>query len=121
VKYNAYGGAFFLRQYKPIGNRFYFFVDESIGAGGSKTTTHFEGSPSSDDKGINLNLSVYPGVACNVTRHFQLETGLQNLFSVTYQHNKYAGGGNDHSFGASTAFSQLFNNLYLGARFMFGN
>ena len=122
-KTDQFGGAVFLREYKPLGSRFYFFVEEDLGAGGSKTTTNnisTPGTPQTVNKTFALYVSVYPGVAYSVTAHFQLETGLQNCFSANYGRTTYDGGGKQDIFNVATAFNQPFDNLYLGARFLFG-
>ena len=82
-----YGAGFFVRKYLNLGSKFYIFGQGSLGAnfGENKYST----GQGTDTKFYSVNLNFYPGIAFEINRTFQLEAGLNDLFTVSYQRGKY--------------------------------
>ncbi|MCG2614483.1 porin family protein [Terrimonas sp. NA20] len=82
-----YSAGVFARKYKPIGNSgFYIFGTGSL-AGVLTRYTDTYPQPGSDTKtkGTAVNLSVDPGVSYAVNKWLQIEAGLNNLLTLSYQ------------------------------------
>jgi len=81
-----YGASFFVRKYLNLGSKFYLFGQGSLG--GSFSEVEYSTTYGTDSKSYIVNLSFYPGIAFEINRTFQLEAGLNDLFSVSYQRGK---------------------------------
>lgn len=88
-KSNYYGVGIFLRQYIPLGKSFYLFLEEGLFG---QTGKQEENNPLvpylRETKYTGADLYVYPGVAYNITRKFQLELSLNRLLSINYNRQK---------------------------------
>jgi hypothetical protein len=86
-KQRNYSVGVFVRKYKPIGNSgFYFFGTGTLSGVLSRNTDTYPGiSPDTKTKGTGINLSVEPGISYAVNRWLQVETGLNNLLTLSYQ------------------------------------
>ncbi|RXK83790.1 hypothetical protein [Filimonas effusa] len=122
-KQNTYGIGGFLRQYKPFGNGFYVFTQESLLLGYTKAGEFA--------KTYSGAVSFAPGLAYDVSKKFQLELSLNNLVYANYGHSKTtrpAVGSTPESVTKQTNFnigSSLSNlaevgNITIGARFVLG-
>ncbi|MEP6466160.1 MAG: hypothetical protein ABJB05_07625 [Parafilimonas sp.] len=125
-KINTYGAGVFLRQYKPLGKGFYIFAQETLGLDYTKSTSQYIDSVSaSNSKQIYVGLTVNPGLAYDVSKHFQLELlFFNNLISVSYSHTTSTSNAptvkaDNFSLGANLDGSQL-TSLNVGAKIFFG-
>ncbi|HTF29833.1 MAG TPA: outer membrane beta-barrel protein [Flavitalea sp.] len=82
-----YGAGVFVRKYLNLGSKFYLFGQGSLG--GNFSENKYSTGQGTDMKSYSVNLNFYPGVAFEINRTFQLEAGLNDLFSVSYQHGNY--------------------------------
>ncbi|MBO9657568.1 MAG: hypothetical protein J7527_01975 [Chitinophagaceae bacterium] len=89
AKQRNYSVGVFARKYRPIGNSgFYIFGTASLSGGLLRNTDVY--SPSSPDiktKGTIVNLGVEPGISYAVNKWLQVETGLSELLTLSYQHS----------------------------------
>ena len=128
---NTYGAGIFLRQYKPLSKSFYVFAQEALmynytkGLVDSSTYYSFV-----DNRSHQVSLTVNPGIAYDLSKHFQLEIlFFSNLLSVSYSHSQlltHDNNGADEmrkynslNAGANFSASQL-TSLTIGAHFFFG-
>jgi opacity protein-like surface antigen len=129
-KTNAYGGGVFVRKYFPVISRLYIFGDAGVGFTSTKTDktlpNYYNGVPiKTTSKGWSGAVGITPGIAFAVSKKFQLETSLNNLFSVAYNSNKttgptdyYKGKSHQLSAGLYADGQAQFN---IGFRFLFNN
>ena len=89
-KNNSYGIGFFARKYKYLGSNFYLFAQTSFnGNYSSGSGRNFNQYPNKyNSNGFDIALSFYPGVSYAINNKFQIETGFNNLFNVSYSHTK---------------------------------
>lgn len=92
-KRNGYGLSVFARQYKNLGSSgFYLFLQGTTGFdlfnGEYKWQNSGASYPSRKEKGVNVQLSLAPGISYAVTPTFHIETGLNNLFYAMYNNTK---------------------------------
>lgn len=124
-KSNAYGGGIFLRQYKSIGKNFYLFLQSRLGYRFEKYDNNIAGLNSQNYKRQIVNLSATPGISYAITKRLHLETGLGNLFYLSYMHengngyNSNTGKYKTNTFNAGVDLN-AFSNLYFGFRFFIG-
>jgi hypothetical protein len=89
-KENDYGLGVFMRNYKYLGSRFYFFVETELGFSYSDYTqddsTSYPNHEDSKSYGISLGLS--PGVAYSLSSKWQLEAEFPNVLSAQYYYSK---------------------------------
>lgn len=108
------GGGFFIRKYATLGKGFYIFGQGRIGGGYVNYQMHDNTNVSYTQKGYNLGLNVYPGVAYSLTNRFQLEAGMPGILNVNYSSLKNNGTKNN-TFSASTSLTKL-GGLSIGFR-----
>lgn len=115
---STYGVGVYLREYQPIFKRFYLYEQEQL-------SLEYVPKQGGDDlTSYSLNLGFTPGIAYAISKHFQIETGLTNLFAATYSHSKdetSIGNTTTSSFSLASNLSQAFSNLTVGCQFVFGN
>ena len=92
-KRNGYGLNVFARQYKNLGSSgFYLFLQGTAGADlfNGEYKWQSSGYPNTNrkEKGVNIQLSLSPGISYAVTPMFHIETGLNNLFYAMYSNAK---------------------------------
>ncbi|MET0466505.1 MAG: hypothetical protein ABW007_25325 [Chitinophagaceae bacterium] len=82
-----YSAGFFARKYKPIGSSgFYIFGTGSLaGVLTRNTDTYPQPGTDTKTKATAVNLSVDPGVSYAVNKWLQIEAGLNNLLTLSYQ------------------------------------
>jgi hypothetical protein len=89
-KENDYGFGVFMRNYKYLGSRFYFFVETTLGFSYSDYTqddsTTYPNHEDSKSYGISLGLS--PGLAFSLSRKWQLEAEFPSVLSAEYYYSK---------------------------------
>lgn len=115
IKTDVYGLGIFLREYTPLSSRFLFFVQEELG--GSMTIGKQQDTTSYNQYEVSLSLD--PGIAYMASRKVQLEITFQNLFSVSYLHDK-SGPFTSSSFSTGVATPNL-QNVSLGFKFLLGS
>ena len=115
----SYGAGFFIRKYKPLGNRFLLFGESSLDYSNSDLTL---GNPVTDtQKAWSINLNVYPGLAYSVTKKFQVEASFPNLLEIGYSNMKSYQPLTPASTSKNFGFVANANNLFypaIGARFL---
>jgi hypothetical protein len=89
-KENDYGLSVFMRNYKYLGSRFYFFIETGLGFSYSDyTQDDSTGYPSHEDsKSYGIGLALSPGVAYSLSRKWQLEAVFPSVLSAQYSYNK---------------------------------
>ena len=84
---NNYGIGFFIRKYASLGKGFYLFGQGRLGTAYlTQSADQGSANSSTNSKGFNVGLGFYPGIAYQVSKHFQLETGFNNVFVMQYQY-----------------------------------
>jgi len=87
---NNYGIGFFVRKYASLGKGFYLFGQGRLGTTYLTQNSDQQNANSSySSKGFNIGLGFYPGIAYQISKRFQLETGFNDLFVMQYQHTDY--------------------------------
>lgn len=80
-----FGAGLFLRKYKNIGNKgFYFFLQSDLKWFNSEQEVKSPGFYIENSKHNEYSLSLYPGLSYAVSRKFHIEAGLANLLSISY-------------------------------------
>jgi hypothetical protein len=89
-KENDYSIGIFLRNYKYLGSRFYFFGETRLGFSyDDATSDDSTGYPTHEEtKSCNVNLSFSPGVAYALNRKWQLEVEFPGVLSAQYIHGQ---------------------------------
>jgi hypothetical protein len=126
-KQNTYGAGIFLRQYKPLGKGFYFFVQEALNYNYSKATwDSLAQQPYQKVTSNTISVVVNPGIAYDISKRFQIELiFLNNLISASYSNGKNEGLNNEvekdnaFSVGAFLDASQL-SYANIGFKIFFG-
>lgn len=86
---NIYGLGIFIRRYKTLGAGFALFAEGDLGGGYTLSNNYTEGGTKPPaNKSYTINAGFYPGIAYFISKHVQLETGLQNLAYIQYAHSK---------------------------------
>jgi hypothetical protein len=88
-KNNTYGGGFYLRKYLPLGKGFYLFGEGDALYSYSNSVNSPDGNSRTITKNSSAGIYFYPGVSYTVSKHFQLEIGLNNLVSINYSNYLY--------------------------------
>ena len=80
-----YGLGVFARQYKMLGSGFALFGEGDLGGQYSTSNYYTEGAPKpSPTQSYTISAGFYPGLAYFISRHVQLERGIQNLAYVKF-------------------------------------
>jgi len=87
-KRHAWGINAFIRKYLELGKNFYLFGEGNINAskGNGEDKSNF--GLISKTSGYGLNMGFAPGVSYQVSKRFQVEAGIGNLFYVGYNVSK---------------------------------
>jgi hypothetical protein len=119
---NGYGLAVFVRKYKALGAGFALFAEGDLGGTYQVSSAYTDGTtkpPSS--KSYTINAGFYPGVAYFITRHVQLETGLQNMAYIQYDHTKSGADATEvksNSFTVGTSLNQVVSSIVIGFKWV---
>lgn len=84
-KQRNYSVGVFARKYKPIGSSGFYIFGTGTLAGVLTRNTETYTSSDSKTKGTAINLAVEPGISYAVNKWLQVETGLSNLLTLSYQ------------------------------------
>jgi hypothetical protein len=117
----SYGAGFFLREYKALGKGFSISTQENlVGAYATATNNDIQ-----NGRGYSVSFVFTPGLSYAITPRIQLETSLQNLFFITYAHQKLGTDASNytyqHDISVGTNLSNTFTSLVLGIRFLLNN
>jgi hypothetical protein len=124
---NTYGAGIFLRKYRFLGNSgFSIFVQGNLGYNYYHyALTSPPGQTSYDSKRQTVYLNAYPGLSYTLTKKLQLETGFNNVLSLSYWHEKneqkdtQASSFDTHGFSVGSSLNNL-SNFYVGFRLLIG-
>jgi hypothetical protein len=125
-----YGGGIFIRRYVPVVNRLYIFGEGTASYAASKQTRdelYSNIKVSTENKGWSTSLSFTPGVSYGISKKFQLETGFNSLFSMSYGKSKLKylnapSGTKQTSEGFSAGISlENASTFYIGFRVLLNN
>lgn len=134
-KENDYSLGIFLRKYKPLGNRFYFFGESMLSFAYQLPTDDDPGNPviHQDGKNIDLSLGFSPGAAYALSRKWLMEVEFPNVISARYAHDKtnmvYSSAPPSPPTSSSTEITNQFNfstsltsnfQLEVGLRYLIG-
>ena len=126
-KTSSYSAGVFLRKYKNIGTSgFYLFVQGGLGGGYMTQKQEGPYTPGFDEsKRISVDIGAYPGLSYAISRKLHLETGFNNLLSLTYFHEKREAGNpvttyKTNGFSISSSLNNATSALYLGFRLLIG-
>ncbi|MBN8855913.1 MAG: hypothetical protein BGO55_15725 [Sphingobacteriales bacterium 50-39] len=119
---DTYGLGVFARKYKILGAGFALFGEGSLGGQYTPANNYTEGYPKPPaTKTYSILAGFYPGIAYFISPHVQLETGIQNLAYMQYQHANYGQSPNatkSHYFQVGTNFSQALQNFVIGIKWV---
>jgi hypothetical protein len=117
-----YGLGFLVRKYKTLGAGFALFAEGDLSGLYELSNNYDIGDTKPPaDKTYSINLGFYPGIAYFISRHVQLETGIQNLAYVQYGHTKMGQAPNEvksNTFSLGTNLNQLLNNFVIGVKWV---
>lgn len=86
---NSYGGGLFIRKYKQVGKGgFSLFLHGRLGGDYYKTEYAYTTPNADRARTYNIGMSAYPGVSYAVSKRFQIESGFNNVVSLSYTHEK---------------------------------
>lgn len=118
----GYGLGVFVRKYKTLGAGFALFAEGDLGGMYQLSKSYADGGTKPPaDKSYSINAGFYPGIAYFISKHVQLETGLQNMGYIQYAHAKT---GQDvaevksSTFTVGSSLNQAFNNLIVGFKWI---
>lgn len=83
VNSKTYGGGIFLRSYKVVAKNLYLFGQARVGT----SIEHEEQTSNTDlrrSETYRINLTIYPGIAYQITKKLQLEAGFPELLRLGY-------------------------------------
>jgi hypothetical protein len=87
IKYNNYGGSFFVRKYLALGKGFFVFGEGDLfGQRGKYTIPQTVGDYI--QKTFTTGLGIYPGLSYAITKKFFLEIGMPQLASFSFTNTK---------------------------------
>lgn len=124
-KYDGYGAGVFVRRYKPIGKSgFYVFGQAGLGVQQTKQEIKDLGTSVIERNTItSIAANAFPGISFAVSRKFHLESGFNNLITISYAGEKReqgtAGNMNTYKssgFGLTTSLSNAQSAFYVGFR-----
>ncbi|HEY8734447.1 MAG TPA: hypothetical protein VIL90_07785 [Puia sp.] len=109
-KMDNYGIGIFFRQYKNLGKEFYIFGELAGGYSGSTSSSvDSTGKKISTGTGYGGSISITPGIAYKISKHFMLEITIPQIFSAAYSSSKTKSGSatiqSGDSFGINTNIS----------------
>jgi len=119
---DSYGLGVFVRRYKNLGANFALFAEGDLSGSYGRSNTYSDGGVKPpDSKGYSINAGFYPGLAYFISRHVQLETGMQNLASASYGHSKSGEGVSEmksNSFSLGTSLNKPLDNFVIGIKWI---
>jgi Outer membrane protein beta-barrel domain len=123
-KNQTYGAGFFVRKYKLITGKFYFFGQGRIGLSYSKGENVQTGNSITNSKGWGTGFSIQPGISFAVNKRLHIEAGFNDIVTASYQHRKIEYGAfsnserKENNFSIATSLSNFSSSLFFGFRFL---
>ena len=123
LKVNSYNTGLYLRKYRDLGKGFSFFLQGSLTYDHSSYRPENQIASGYKTQNINsFNLSLLPGFAYRVSKHFQAELTIPSIATALYSHSKtvyQSGTSTQTSFTVASDLSyQPFQNVGIGFRFI---
>lgn len=121
---NSYSLGVFVRKYKPVGkNGFYIFIQGKIAGDYNKNESRITpGNFKTFTDSKSIGLYVYPGISFAVSKRFHLESGFNNLLSLSYGANRVKENSvlvnKVSGINLSANLSNMASTFYLGFRFL---
>ncbi len=122
---NSYGVGVFVRKYKNFKGNVYGFLQGGADAGTEKTKYSQNNSLINTNNVIRAGISLTPGISFKVSNKLHLETGLREVASLTYQHQKINDMNNNvnnesvsNSFSVYSSLNNFTSGLYFGFRLL---
>jgi len=120
---DGYGLGVFVRKYKTLGAGFALFAEGDLGGFYLLSNSYQDGGTKPPaNKGYSINAGFYPGIAYFISKHVQLETGIQNLGYIQYGHAKSNSGtaleAKSNTFGVGTSLNQALDNFVVGVKWV---
>ena len=119
---DGYGLGVFVRKYKTLGAGFALFAEGDLGGMYQLSRSYPDGGTKPPaDKSYSINAGFYPGIAYFISKHVQLETGLQNMGYIQYTHAKTGQGVPEvksTTFAVGSSLNQALNNLVVGFKWI---
>ncbi|MDO6433794.1 autotransporter domain-containing protein [Flavitalea sp. BT771] len=119
---DSYGLGVFVRRYKSLGANFALFAEGNLSGAYQQNNSYPDGAPKPPaNKGYSINAGFYPGIAYFISRHVQVETGMQNLFYAQYGHSKLGDGADNvksNSFSLGTGLNKTLDNFVVGIKWI---
>jgi hypothetical protein len=119
---HSYGAGVFYRKYKMLANKFYLFLQGSLGANFSKVEFKSSVDYYYDQKNLVVSANLYPGLSYRITEKLFLEAGFRDIASIAYSNDRQ----NGYNFGNiinthtnSFYFSSSLNNFNSSLSFGF--
>lgn len=129
LKEQDYSFGIFVRKYKYLGSRFYFYSEPRLGYFYDDQKSGPAVDNFTENKQSGAELSFAPGVAYSLNRHWQLEVAFPNVIDASYEHTDYTQVGvggpatetktGDNIFNLSTSLTTNFQ-LQVGVRYLIG-
>lgn len=120
----GFAGGLFYRAYKPLANKWYWFLQGNALYSNSKNTTDDLGTI--NDRTVKSNavsLGVTPGVSYQLTKRLQAELAIADLASLQFQQSKTLDAANTEltktntvGFGTGFTSNGILGNISLGFR-----
>lgn len=125
---DSYGAGFFVRKYKNLGTGgFYFFVQAGINGGYQKNKITSNISAYQENiKRVTVGVNAYPGVSYAINKKIHLETGFNNLLSLSYFTEDRKSGQlistsyKTNGFNIASSLNNANSALYIGFRVLLG-
>jgi len=119
---DTYGLGVFVRKYKSLGANFALFAEGDLSGAYQQSNSYPDGGTKPPaNKGYSISAGFYPGLAYFISRHVQIETGMQNLAYASYVHTKTGDGASEsksNSFNVGTGLSRTLDNFVVGIRWI---
>jgi hypothetical protein len=119
---DSYGLGVFVRRYKSLGANFALFAEGDLSGNYGQSNSYPDGGPKPPaNKSYSINAGFYPGLAYFISRHVQVETGMQNLAYAQYGHTRSGDGASEvksNSFSLGTGLSRTLDNFVVGIKWI---
>ncbi len=123
-KLKTYQAGVFIRKYKNIGaSGFYIFGQGGLAAGYYKQEADAPDNGYDDEfKRTSVSINAFPGISFAVSKRFHLETGFNDLISLSYfteernENSPNISGYTSRGFNISTSLNNATSSFYLGFR-----
>jgi len=119
---SGYGLGVFVRKYKMLGAGFALFAEGDLGGMYVLSNSYPDGGAKPPaNKSYTINAGFYPGIAYFISKHVQLETGLQNMGYIQYSHTKSGQDPQSYkssNFTVGTSLNQALSSFVVGFKWV---